>query len=151
MPQRSLHTQVGDITVSEEDGAIVSVDWGWVVDQASTPLLREAEAQLQAYLDGERKVFDLPLAASGTPYRRRVWQALCEIPYGAVRTYGEIAAVAGGSARSVGQANGSNPIPLIIPCHRVVAGSHLGGYSGGDGADTKRWLLALEGAAGTLL
>ena len=76
MPQRSLHTQVGDITVSEEDGAIVSVDWGWVVDQASTPLLREAEAQLQAYLDGERKVFDLPLAASGTPYRRRVWQAL---------------------------------------------------------------------------
>lgn len=151
MPQRSLHTPIGDITVSEEDGAIVSVDWGWVVDQASTPVLLEAEAQLHAYLDGERRAFDLPLAPCGTAYRQRVWQALTEIPYGAVRTYGEIAAVAGGSARSVGQANGSNPIPLIIPCHRVVAGSHLGGYSGGDGADTKRWLLALEGGAGTLL
>jgi methylated-DNA-[protein]-cysteine S-methyltransferase len=91
------------------------------------------------------------LAPAGTPYRQRVWRALCEIPYGATRTYGELAASAGGSARSVGQANGSNPIPLIIPCHRVVAGSHLGGYSGGDGLETKRWLLALEGTGGTLL
>ena len=62
-----------------------------------------------------------------------------------------IAAIAGGRARSVGQAHGSNPIPLLIPCHRVVAGTHLGGYSGGDGLDTKRWLLALEGASDTLL
>jgi methylated-DNA-[protein]-cysteine S-methyltransferase len=151
VPQRSLHTPVGDITVFEDDGAIVSVDWGWVETQDSTPLLLEAEAQLHAYMDGERKSFDLPLAPAGTPYRRKVWQALIDIPYGAVRTYGEIAAVVGGSPRSVGQANGSNPIPLIIPCHRVVAGSHLGGYSGGDGADTKRWLLALEGGTGPLL
>ena len=151
MPHRSLHTPVGDITVFEEDGAIVSIDWGWVTEQSATALLLEAEAQLHAYFDGERKQFDLPLAPAGTAYRQRVWQALTEIPYGAVRTYGEIAAVAGGSARSVGQANGSNPIPLIIPCHRVVAGSHLGGYSGGDGADTKRWLLSLEGCAGPLL
>jgi methylated-DNA-[protein]-cysteine S-methyltransferase len=151
VPQRSLHTPVGDITVFEEDGAIVSVDWGWVTDQSSTPVLLEAEAQLHAYFDGERKAFDLPLAPSGTAYRKKVWQALCDIPYGATRTYGEIAAVAGGSARSVGQANGSNPIPLIIPCHRVVAGSHLGGYSGGDGAETKRWLLALESGDGPLL
>jgi methylated-DNA-[protein]-cysteine S-methyltransferase len=151
VPHRSLHTPVGDITVFEEDGAIVSVDWGWVAEQSATPLLLEAEAQLYAYFDGERQQFDLPLAPAGTAYRQRVWQALTEIPYGAVRTYGDIAAVAGGSARSVGQANGSNPIPLIIPCHRVVAGSHLGGYSGGDGADTKRWLLSLEGGPGTLL
>jgi methylated-DNA-[protein]-cysteine S-methyltransferase len=144
VPQRSLHTPIGDITVSEGDGAIVSVDWGWVVEQSATPLLLEAEAQLHAYLDGERKTFDLPFVPAGTPYRQRVWQALTEIPYGAVRTYGEIAAVAGGSPRSVGQANGSNPIPLIIPCHRVVAGSHLGGSSGGDG-------LALEGGASSLL
>ncbi len=151
MPHRSLHTPVGDITVFEEDGAIVSLDWGWVEAQSSTPLLLEAEVQLHAYLDGERKHFDLPLAPAGTAYRRRVWQALTDIPYGAVRTYGEIAAVAGGSPRSVGQANGSNPIPLMIPCHRVVAGSHLGGYSGGDGAETKRWLLTLEGGTGVLL
>lgn len=135
-----------------EDGdAIVSVDWGWVEAQDSTPLLLRAEAQLQDFLDGARRSFDLPLAPAGTPYRRKVWQALIDIPYGEVRTYGQIAAVVGGSPRSVGQANGSNPIPLIIPCHRVVAGSHLGGYSGGDGADTKRWLLALEGGAGPLL
>jgi methylated-DNA-[protein]-cysteine S-methyltransferase len=151
VPQLSLHTPVGDITVSEEDGAIVAIDWGWGRDQAETPLLREAEAQLQAYFDGALTAFSLPLAPAGTPYRQRVWRALCEIPYGATRTYGELAASAGGSARSVGQANGSNPIPLIIPCHRVVAGSHLGGYSGGDGLETKRWLLALEGTGGTLL
>ena len=151
MPQLSLHTPIGDITVSEEDGAVVALDWGWGRDQTETALLREAHTQLHAYFDGELTEFDLPLAPAGTPYRQRVWQALIAIPYGATRTYGEIAAAAGGSARSVGQANGSNPIPLIIPCHRVVAGSHLGGYSGGDGLETKRWLLALEGGHGTLL
>ncbi len=151
VPQRSLHTPIGDITVSEEDGAVVALDWGWGRDQASTPLLRAAESQLQAYFDGTLTAFDLPLAPFGTPYRQRVWKALTDIPYGATRTYGEIAAVAGGSARSVGQANGNNPIPLIIPCHRVVAGSHIGGYSGGDGLETKRWLLALEGGGGSLL
>jgi methylated-DNA-[protein]-cysteine S-methyltransferase len=147
----SLHTPVGDLTVFEEDGAIVSLDWGWVSVQDPSPLLREAESQLQAFLDGDLKTFDLPLAPAGTPYRQKVWRALMDIPYGETRTYGQIVAVAGGSARSVGQANGSNPIPLIIPCHRVVAGSHLGGYSGGDGLETKRWLLGLESGGGTLL
>lgn len=144
LPQLSLHTQIGDITVSEEDGAIVAVDWGWGRDQTETALLAQARAQLHAYFDGELTDFDLPLAPAGTPYRRRVWQALREIPYGATRSYAEIAQFAGGSARSVGQANGSNPIPIIIPCHRVVAVGHLGGYSGGDGLTTKRYLLALE-------
>jgi len=151
LPQLSLHTPVGDLTVFEEDGAIVSIDWGWVSVQDPSPLLREAESQLQAFLDGDLKTFDLPLAPAGTPYRQKVWRALMDIPYGETRTYGQIVAVAGGSPRSVGQANGSNPIPLIIPCHRVVAGSHLGGYSGGDGLETKRWLLSLEGVSGPLL
>ena len=151
MPQLSLHTPVGDLTVFEEDGAIVSLDWGWVSVQEPSTLLREAESQLQAFLDGDLKAFDLPLAPAGTPYRQKVWQALMDIPYGETRTYGQIVTVAGGSPRSVGQANGSNPIPLIIPCHRVVAGSHLGGYSGGDGLETKRWLLGLESSGGTLL
>jgi len=151
VPQCSLHSPVGDITVSEEDGAIVALDWGWGRDQADSALLRRAFAQLQAYFDGALTVFDLPLAPAGTAYRQRVWQALCAIPYGQTRSYIEIAAVAGGSARSVGQANGDNPIPLIIPCHRVVATTHLGGYSGGDGLATKRWLLALETPAAALL
>jgi methylated-DNA-[protein]-cysteine S-methyltransferase len=151
VPHLSLHTPVGDITVFEEDGAIVSLDWGWVSNQASSPLLNTASHQLHAYFSGELTTFDLPLAPPGTAYRRGVWEALCSIPYGETRTYQEIATKAGGSARSVGQANGNNPIPLIIPCHRVVATTHMGGYSGGEGLATKRWLLALESSNTTLL
>jgi len=145
LPQRGLHTPIGDITVSAEDGAIVALDWGWGRDaHGETPLLLRACAQLQAYFDRELTEFDLPLAPTGTPYQRRIWQALCAIPYGKTCSYAAIAASAGGSARSVGQANGGNPIPIIIPCHRVVAANHLGGYSGGEGLPTKRYLLALE-------
>ena len=151
MPQISLHTPIGDISVSEEDGAIVSLDWGWGSQQNETRLLRRARDQLHAYFDGELTTFELPLAPAGSAYQQCVWQALCEIPYGATRTYLAIARVAGGSPRSIGQANVNNPIPIIIPCHRVVAASHLGGYSGGDGLDTKRWLLALEARAQPLL
>ena len=144
MPQLSLHTPIGDLTVSEEDGAIVALDWGWGRDQTETALLVRARAQLHAYFDCELTAFDLPVAPAGTPYRRAVWRALRTIPYGATRTYGQLAALAGGSARSVGQANGANPIPIIVPCHRVLASNGLGGYSGGDGSDTKRYLLDLE-------
>jgi methylated-DNA-[protein]-cysteine S-methyltransferase len=144
VPQLSLHTPVGDITVFEEDGDIVSLDWGWVPDQTPTPVLDRARDQIQAYLDGDLTQFDLPLRPAGTPYRRKVWKALCDVPYGETRSYQDIALRAGGSARSVGQASGHNPIPLIIPCHRVVAATHSGGYSGGDGLPTKHWLLALE-------
>lgn len=142
--QLSLHTPAGSITVSEEDGAIVSLDWGWGRDQTETPLLRRARDELQAYFDGERHGFDLPLRPAGSPYRQRVWEALCAIPYGAVRTYAQIAREAGGSARAVGGANAANPIPILIPCHRVVAAGGIGGYSGGDGLATKRLLLAIE-------
>jgi methylated-DNA-[protein]-cysteine S-methyltransferase len=144
MPQLSLHSPLGALTLSEEDGAIVALDWGFGRDQMSTPLLLEGRAQLQAYFDGTLQKFDLPLTPHGTPYRQRIWQALAEIPYGRTCSDAEIAARAGGSARSVGTANGANPIPIIIPCHRVVGAAGLGGYSGGDGLETKIWLLALE-------
>ena len=151
VPQLSLHTPVGDLSVSEENGAIVSVDWGWGSRQGETRLLRRARDQLDRYFDGKLCAFEVPLAPAGSTYQQRVWQALCSIPYGTTRTYRDIARVAGGSPRSVGQANGHNPIPIIIPCHRVVASTHLGGYSGGYGLDTKRWLLALEAPAQPLL
>ena len=151
MAQLSLHTPIGDISVSEEDGAIVAVDWGWGSRQSETSLLHRAREQLQAYFDDELTEFALPLAPAGTAYQQRVWQALCAIPYGATRSYLDIAQAAGGSPRSVGQASGNNPIPIIIPCHRVVAATHLGGYSGGEGLATKRWLLALEARAQPLL
>lgn len=145
LPQLSFRTSLLDaLTLTEEDGAIVALDWGWGRDQASTPLLLEARRQLEAYLDNERRGFDLPLAPRGSGYRQRVWAALAAIPYGETRTYAQVAGVAGGAARSVGGANGANPIPILIPCHRVVASAGLGGYSGGEGVETKRLLLQLE-------
>jgi methylated-DNA-[protein]-cysteine S-methyltransferase len=144
LPQLSLHSPLGDLTVSEEDGSIVALDWGWGRDQTETPLLVRAREALHDYFDGRPVMFDLPMAPAGTPYRRLVWQALTRIPYGETRTYGELVSQVGGSARSIGQANGHNPIPILIPCHRVVARHGLGGYSGADGPDTKRRLLALE-------
>ena len=146
MPQLSILTPLGDITLSEEDGAIVALDWGRGRDRAETPLLRRAAAQLQDYFDGARTEFDLPLAPQGTPFRLKVWEALRRIPAGETRSYAEIARMVGcASARAIGQANGANPIPILIPCHRVVAaGGALGGYSGAEGPATKRYLLDLE-------
>jgi methylated-DNA-[protein]-cysteine S-methyltransferase len=149
VPQLSLHTPVGDLTISEEEGAIVAIDWGWGRDQTSTALLTRARNELHAYFDGELTVFDLPLNPFGTTYRKRVWEALVAIPYGQTRSYGDIAAIAGGSPRAVGTANGSNPIPIMIPCHRVLGGAGIGGYSAGDGVPTKRALLALEARVNT--
>lgn len=144
MPVLSLHTPVGDLSIAEDSGAIVSVDWGWASDQDETVLLRQARGQMHAYFDRELTSFDLPLAPVGSAYRQAVWRALLAIPHGAIRTYLDIARAAGGSPRSVGGANGANPIPIIIPCHRVVATGGIGGYSGGEGLTTKRALLALE-------
>jgi methylated-DNA-[protein]-cysteine S-methyltransferase len=101
--------------------------------------------QIQDYFDGTRASFDLPLAPHGTAFQRRVWDALRAIPCGASRSYGDLARQLGSSARAVGQANGNNPIPILIPCHRVVAAlGALGGYSGGEGPTTKLWLLEHE-------
>lgn len=126
---------------------MVSLDWGWGSAQSPTPVLERARAWLEAYFDGDAAPFDLPLAPAGTDYQRRVWQALCRVPRGAVWTYGRLAGAAGGSPRSIGGAMGRNPIPIIIPCHRVVAQTGPGGYSGAGGLATKRFLLQLEGAA----
>jgi methylated-DNA-[protein]-cysteine S-methyltransferase len=149
MPQLSLHTPLGDLTLSEEDGAIVALDWGRGRDQEPTPLLLRARDQLQDYFDGTRTAFDLPLAPHGTAFQRKVWDALCAIPAGQTRSYLDIAQQVGCRApRAIGQANGANPIPILIPCHRVVAANGaLGGYSGGEGAATKRYLLDLERSA----
>lgn len=145
MPQLSLHSPVGDLTVSEADGRIVALDWGWARDQSPTPLLAAARTALDAYFDGAPEDFQLPLAPRGTAFQQRVWQAMRAIPRGATRTYGMLAAAAGGSARAVGVACGANPVPILIPCHRVVAANGFGGYSGDGGVETKVALLRLEG------
>ena len=105
-----------------------------------------AAAQLREYFAGRRRDFDLPLAPVGTEFQLRVWTALRAIPYGAVRNYGDIARAIGQpkASRAVGQANGRNPLPIVIPCHRVIAGDGtIGGFSSGLGV--KHRLLALEG------
>jgi methylated-DNA-[protein]-cysteine S-methyltransferase len=110
------------------------------------PLLREAVRQLTAYFARDRKEFDLPLAPHGTPFQRRVWDELREIGYGRSASYGEIAGrlgMTGHGARAVGLANGRNPIPIVIPCHRVVGSNgSLTGYGGG--IERKQTLLGLE-------
>ena len=110
-----------------------------------TPLLVRAREALLSYLAGERQGFDLPLAPVGTDFQRSVWTALKAIPYGQTRTYGEIAAAIGRpkAVRAVGQANHHNPLPIFLPCHRVVgSGGTLTGYAGG--LEMKKALLALE-------
>lgn len=106
----------------------------------------EARRQLAQYFAGERREFDLPLAPEGTPFERAVWKELEKIPFGETRTYGEIAETLGrpGAARAVGRANGANPIPIVVPCHRVIgADGSLTGFGGG--LDVKSRLLELEG------
>lgn len=146
MPQLSLHSPIGDLTVSEDAGTIVALDWGWGRDQDTTPLLERARDLLNAYFDGEPVNFDLPLKPAGSAFQQRVWSAMCDIPAGGTETYGSLADRIDGIARAVGTACGKNPIPIIIPCHRVVAANSLGGYSGDGGLDTKVALLRLEGA-----
>ncbi len=114
---------------------------------ASDPARCEAAAaELRAYFAGELRTFSIPLApAIGTPFQRRVWQALSRIPFGVTWSYARLADEAGGVARAVGQANGANPLCVVVPCHRVIAADGtLGGYSGG--LDRKRCLLRHEGA-----
>jgi len=148
VPHLTLHSPLGELTVFEEDGRIIALEWGRGAGTPSpTPVLAEAKRQLDAYFDDPTAGFDLPLAPAGTPFRQRVWEAMRAIPPGRTLRYGEIAQRLGSSARAVGAACGANPIPIIIPCHRVVGAGSLGGYSGGEGPDTKRHLLALEQGA----
>lgn len=156
MPQKTLHHPLfGQLRIREAAGAIVAIDFGaGPADgeaDADTPLLLQAGDALARYFETGKLPSGLTLAPAGTPYQQRVWAALRAIPDGETRTYGEIARVAGGSARAVGGANRANPIPILIPCHRVRAANGLGGYCGsaseGWGLEMKRRLLALEGAA----
>jgi len=114
-------------------------------ESASHPLLERAVAQLRAYFAGGLREFDLPLDMQGTGFQKRVWEELCRIPYGETRSYGFIAQTIGApkAVRAVGAANGRNPIPIVVPCHRVIgADGSLTGYGGG--LPLKRLLLDLE-------
>ena len=146
MPHISYNSPVGPLSIFQEDDHIVSVDWGWPPTEEPSPLLELAREQLTAYFNRSLTRFDLPLKPHGTPYQTKVWRALMDIPSGQVLTYSDFAAKLATGARAVGTALGRNPIPILIPCHRVIAkDGGLGGYSGLDGIDSKLFLLTLEG------
>lgn len=161
----SLDTPIGTLLLEADDEALVHIELpgtgarsrrGPSPDRGSRNdanegggapgPLADATAQLEEYFSGRRQRFELPLKLSGTDFQRQVWTTLADIPYGATISYAELAALVGRPAafRAVGQANGANPLPIVLPCHRVVAsGGRIGGYGGG--LEMKRRLLALEG------
>lgn len=151
-----MSSPVGDLRIVEHHGAITAIEFAPFRGAAdgrprgerddAHPLLVEAVAQLTAYFARERRSFDLPLAPEGSVFQRRVWQELERIGYGETATYGQIAhrlGMTNAASRAVGLANGRNPIPIVIPCHRVIgADGSLTGYAGG--VERKQALLELE-------
>jgi methylated-DNA-[protein]-cysteine S-methyltransferase len=148
---------LGELVLTASDTALTGVYFpplreraGWLEDDGrgpAGPVLARTRQQLTEYFAGARTTFDLPLDPPGTPFQREVWDALRTIPYGATTSYSELAQRLGDprATRAVGAANGKNPIPIIVPCHRVVgARGELTGFGGG--LDRKRWLLEHEGA-----
>lgn len=149
MPSLTFDSPLGPLTVIERDGAITELRFGAACDtdvtEDPTDLLQTAADQVAEYFAGDRKDFDLPFAEPATPFQKAMRQAMLDIPFGLTRTYGDIAKAIDMPPQAVGQGCGQNTIPIIVPCHRVVAaGGKLGGFSGGEGAPTKRWLLAHE-------
>lgn len=141
---------IGKLTLAETDGKLSFVQLSSRFNppdlpEALSPVLLETKKQLQEYFDGTRQKFDLPLSPKGTPFQSRVWKALLQIPYGETRSYQQIASMIGNAkgCRAVGNANGKNPMIILIPCHRVIAANgNLGGYTGGIAI--KKALLELE-------
>ncbi|MCL2017949.1 MAG: methylated-DNA--[protein]-cysteine S-methyltransferase [Alphaproteobacteria bacterium] len=144
----TLDTNLGTMTFIERDGAIIALNIGTPppdAKYADTPLLCAATIQMKEYLTGYRKKFDLPIAPVGTEFQMNIWNALTQIPYGKTISYAKLAENIGHprAVRAAGNANGRNPIPIIIPCHRVIASNgNIGGFS--LGLDLKRKLLAIE-------
>lgn len=160
----TIDSPVGDLTVSAADDALTGIYFdahrhpprperlGEQASPTTDPVLRNVQVQLEEYFAGGRRTFDLTLAPAGTPFQVQVWTLLRDIDFGATTTYGALAAAVGGPsmARAVGAAVGRNPISIVVPCHRVVAGTgSLTGFAGG--LERKRHLLDLEGASDGVL
>lgn len=144
MNQAVFHSPYGPFAVIEEGGLITRIDWSQRRSDP-TPLLRDACRQLAEYFAGERTSFDLPLDF-GTGFQNEMRHAMVAIPFGETRTYGDLAKQLGRPAQAIGQACGANPIPIFVPCHRVLGANSLGGFSAPGGVETKVALLKLEGA-----
>jgi methylated-DNA-[protein]-cysteine S-methyltransferase len=141
-------SEIGKIGIADDGSAITNVFFEKEeiqIEVRETPLIKEAYKQIQEYLKGKRKSFDLPFSPTGTEFQKKVWNALLDIPYGQTKSYEDIAIAVGNekACRAVGMANNRNPISVIIPCHRVIGkNGKLVGYGGG--LDIKEYLLKLE-------
>ena len=147
MSRGTVETPVGMLTIVAGDGGLEAVLFGGEPGEVDErhPVIARRRGSCGEYFGGERRAFDLPLDLAGTPFQRRAWLALAAVPYGTTRSYGEQARLLGapGAARAVGAANGRNPLPIVLPCHRLVgADGSLTGYGGG--LEIKRALLDLE-------
>lgn len=146
MPSLCIQSPIGPLTITSEGDAIVAVEFGHTEAKDSHPVLLKCQEELNEYFDGKRRSFSLPLAPKGTLFQVAVWETLRSIPYGECVSYKEIAnRIKNPKAmRAVGGANNKNPLPILIPCHRVIgANGKLVGYGGG--IDKKIFLLELEG------
>lgn len=146
-------TPMGRLSLASNGQAITRVAYGPMPlegQQRATELTNRASSQILEYLSGKRRTFDVPVQLQGTEFQKAVWAEIAKIPYGEVRTYAQLAQALGKpkALQAVGQACGKNPVPILVPCHRVVGTGKLGGYSAGplvDGQRIKRFLLKLEG------
>ncbi len=148
MEQKVIQSPLGPLTLTASEAALTGISFGGAEETTETasPVLEQAARELAEYFDGKRRTFTVPLAPEGTAFQKSVWDELRKIPYGETVSYGDIAARLGkpGAAVAVGQANSRNPIPIIIPCHRVIGtNGKLVGYTGG--LHIKKALLAVEG------
>ncbi|TCK99452.1 methylated-DNA-[protein]-cysteine S-methyltransferase [Shimia isoporae] len=150
MFETTVDTPTGPMILREKDGAVVWAEWG-VGGTDKTPLLKRAARQLQAYFEDAENGFDLPLRVEASEFQQAVCAAMSAIPLGETRTYGDLSKELGVPAQAIGQGCGGNPIPVIIPCHRVLGANGLGGFSGAGGVETKVWLLKHERAGGLLI
>jgi methylated-DNA-[protein]-cysteine S-methyltransferase len=150
MGRGTLQTPLGPLTVISHEGAVTDVEWR-NADPDPAPEILNALDQLKAYFDGTLTRFDLPLDVRGSAFQRDVCNAIAAIPFGETRSYGDLAHALAAPAQAIGAACGGNPIPVIIPCHRVLGANSLGGYSGAGGIETKVWLLRHEKAGGLLI
>lgn len=146
-----IHTSFGPFSLVEEDGYITRLLWDARTEGFRTPVLKNGLNQIEAYFAKDLTAFDLPLAPKGTSAQQDVYRVMQSIPFGETLTYGDVAKELNMSAQSVGQACGSNPIPVIIPCHRILGANNLGGFSGMGGIETKVQLLRHEGANAQLI
>ena len=141
----SLMSPFGTLSLFEEDDKIIVLEWGQAPKGEETRLLKEAKDQLSAYFSAKLQKFDLPLDPMGTEFQKKVWKSLQAIEFGKTKTYGELAKEIQSAPRAIGGACAKNPIPIIIPCHRILgANGKLTGFSGGEGVETKEQLLRLE-------